>query len=145
MTTLLTTLLMIDAIVIILLVVALQQGNEGGIGSAFGSGDSAGFFGASGGVTFIVRATWVAGALFFILTTSLAWVKTHDHFGVGRELDSLVTEGAGDTAPASIEAVGTDSALGTAVLTATETSMEIAPAEAATVVPAETPAPTVIP
>lgn len=87
---LLTALLIIVAFVLIVLIIALQHGNEGGIGSAFGSGNSAGFFGASGGVSLIIRATWICGALFFGLSTALAWVKTHDHFGVSREIDTIL-------------------------------------------------------
>ena len=92
---LLTTLLLIDCIVLMILIIALQHGNEGGIGSAFGSGNSTGFFGASGGVSLIVRATWVAGILFFGIATTLSWVKTHEHFGVGREIDSLLGSESG--------------------------------------------------
>lgn len=90
MITFLTVLLVIDVLVLMLLVVGLQHGNEGGMGSAFGSGNSAGFFGASGGVSFIVRATWIAGALFFVLALSLAWLKTREHYGVGREVEKLL-------------------------------------------------------
>lgn len=113
---LLTTLLVLVSLVLILLIVALQHGNEGGIGSAFGGGNSAGFFGASGGVTLIVRATWIFGASFFILSTALAWVKTYDKFGVTRELESAISD--------SIEAPAQSPA--------------IAPAEPATTEPATT-------
>jgi protein translocase SecG subunit len=88
---LLTALLIFVSLVLIVLIIALQHGNEGGIGSAFGGGNSAGFFGASGGVTLIVRATWIFGAAFFFLSTTLAWVKTHEKFGVTRELDSALS------------------------------------------------------
>ncbi|MEN9825177.1 MAG: hypothetical protein RI953_922 [Pseudomonadota bacterium] len=87
---LLTALLVFVSLVLIVLIIALQHGNEGGIGSAFGGGNSAGFFGASGGVALIVRATWIFGAAFFFLSTALAWVKTHEKFGVTRELDSAL-------------------------------------------------------
>ncbi len=92
MITFLTILLVIDVLVLMILVVGLQHGNEGGMGSAFGAGNSAGFFGASGGVSFIVRATWIAGALFFALSLSLAWLKTHEHYGVGREVEKLLKD-----------------------------------------------------
>ncbi|MEY4064730.1 MAG: hypothetical protein RIR26_938 [Pseudomonadota bacterium] len=88
---LLTAALVFVSVVLIVLIVALQHGNEGGIGSAFGGGNSAGFFGASGGVALIVRATWIFGAAFFVLSTALAWVKTHEKFGVSRELDSALS------------------------------------------------------
>ncbi len=98
---LLTALLVFVSIVLIVLIVALQHGNEGGIGSAFGGGNSAGFFGASGGVALIVRATWVFGAAFFVLSTALAWVKTYDKFGVTRELESVISEGVETPADSS--------------------------------------------
>lgn len=90
MATFLTILLIVDVLVLMILIVGLQQGSEGGMGSAFGSGNSAGFFGASGGVSFIVKATWTTGTLFFVLAFSLAWLKTHEHFGVGREMNRLL-------------------------------------------------------
>lgn len=98
---LLTALLVFVSIVLIVLIVALQHGNEGGIGSAFGGGNSAGFFGASGGVALIVRATWIFGAAFFGLSTALAWVKTHEKFGVTRELDTALSVTPTPTAAAS--------------------------------------------
>ena len=95
---LLTFLLIAVALILILLIIALQHGNEGGIGSAFGSGNSAGFFGASGGVSLITRATWGFGFAFFVIAMSLAWVKTHNHFGVGREIEGLL----GEESPSSV-------------------------------------------
>ena len=97
--TFLTVLLVIVCIVMIFLVIILQQGNEGGIGSAFGSGNSTGFFGASGGVSLIVRATWICGALFFVLATGLAWVKTRQHFGVTTELERSLQNAPGAKIP----------------------------------------------
>lgn len=85
--TLLTTLLVIDSLVLIFLVVALQQGNEGGMSSSLGSGNSQGFFGASGGVQGIIRATWICGVLFFVLAMSAAWTKTREHYAVKSNLE----------------------------------------------------------
>lgn len=90
--TVLTILLIITAFVLLILVTVFQHGNEGGIGTAFGAGNSAGFFGASGGVNVIVKATWICGVLFFGLSTGLAWVKTHESFGVSREIDSVLDD-----------------------------------------------------
>lgn len=88
--TFLTVLLVLDALIIILLVIFLQSGNEGGIGSAFGAGNSAGFFGASGGVSFIVKGTWVAGALFFVLSLTLSKVKTEIYApDIGAKVEDL--------------------------------------------------------
>ncbi len=104
LSTVLTVLLILTVIVLLVLITVFQHGNEGGIGSAFGSGNSAGFFGASGGANIIVRATWVCGTLFFVLATGLAWVRTHDSFAVSREIDSAIDsplfdeiDDAGDT------------------------------------------------
>lgn len=121
LSTLLTVLLTIDAILLILLIIGLQQGPEGGIGSAFGGGNSAGFFGASGGVSFIVRATWICGGLFFALSLALSWVKTREHFSVGRELEADIPGFVTPTPEATAVPDGatTDGTLGTPAPAAT--------------------------
>lgn len=91
LSSILTTLLIIDAIVLIFLIVVLQQGNEGGIGGAFGGGNTTGFFGASGGVKLIVRATWICGFLFFVLATSSSWVRTHDRYELKNQLEKTLS------------------------------------------------------
>jgi protein translocase SecG subunit len=88
----LTVLLILNVLILLVLVTVFQHGNEGGIGSSLGGGNSSGFFGASGGVNIIVRATWVAGISFFVLSISLAWLKTNESFGVSKEIDSLLEE-----------------------------------------------------
>jgi preprotein translocase subunit SecG len=88
----LTFLLVVTGFALIVLIIALQQGSEGGVGGAFGGGNSAGFFGASGGVSLIVKSTWVFIALFIGLSMSLAWLKTHEKFGVSRELNNSLLE-----------------------------------------------------
>jgi preprotein translocase subunit SecG len=111
---LLTVLLIFVALVLIVLIIVLQHGNEGGIGSAFGSGNSAGFFGASGGVSLIIRATWIFGALFFATAMALSWVKTREHFGVGREIKGLLgsdpSPAASPTPGVSVSPVGSQNA-----------------------------------
>jgi preprotein translocase subunit SecG len=90
LTGILTALLLLNIVVLIVLITVFQHGNEGGIGSSFGGGNSAGFFGASGGANIIIRATWVAGATFFLISLSLAWLRTNESFGVSKEIDSLL-------------------------------------------------------
>jgi preprotein translocase subunit SecG len=90
--TLLTTLLIINSIVLIFLIVVLQQGNEGGLGGSLGGGNSQGFFGASGGVKTIIRATWICGVLFFGLAMSSAWVKTHERYELKNNLEKSLSE-----------------------------------------------------
>lgn len=98
--TLLTTLLIIDALVLIVLIIALQQGNEGGLGGAFGGGNTTGFFGATGGVKLIIRATWVCGILFFVLAISSSWVRTHNKYELKNQLEkSLMAPSASTTSP----------------------------------------------
>lgn len=138
----LTTLLIIDTLVLIVLVVALQQGSEGGIGAAFGSGNSTGFFGASGGVDFIVRGTWIAGALFLILSTSLAWYRTHEKFGVGRELDENIELLEGATKKSDSPTSDNSATPGSVGTPATESLTPVAsPADATPVPTAATPSP----
>jgi preprotein translocase subunit SecG len=90
--TLLTTLLIINAIVLVFLIVVLQQGSEGGISGTLGGGNSQGFFGASGGVKSIIRATWICGILFFALAMASAWVKTHDRYALKNSLEKTLSE-----------------------------------------------------
>jgi preprotein translocase subunit SecG len=88
----LSTLLILDAFILIILIIVLQHGNEGGFGGAFGGGNTSGFFGASGGVGFIIKATWVCGTLFFLLAGASAWVKTHNTYGVRNEIEKSLTQ-----------------------------------------------------
>lgn len=90
--TLLTTLLIIDAVVLFFLVLIFQHGNEGGLGSSLGGGNSTGMFGASGGVKLIVRATWICGALFFILALGTSWVRTHERYTMKNEIEKTLSE-----------------------------------------------------
>lgn len=103
--TLLTTLLIIDALVLIVLIIALQQGNEGGLGGAFGGGNTTGFFGATGGVKLIVRATWICGILFFVLAISSSWLRTHNKYELKNQLEKSLSTSAAtlpvETAPAA--------------------------------------------
>lgn len=90
--TLLTTFLILDAIVLFFLILVFQHGNEGGFGGSLGGGNSTGMFGASGGVKFITRATWICGALFFILALSTSWVKTHDRYALKNDIEKSLTQ-----------------------------------------------------
>lgn len=96
----LTTLLILTVLILIILITVFQHGNEGGIGSSLGGGNSSGFFGASGGANIIVKATWVTGGLFFLLSLTLAWVKTNQSFAVSSEIDNLLSEPAASPTPA---------------------------------------------
>lgn len=99
--TFLTTLLIINAIVLIFLIIVFQHGNEGGIGGSLGGGNSSGFFGATGGVKTIVRATWVCGILFFVLAMATAWVRTHDRYKIKSDVEKSLTMPLAPAAPAT--------------------------------------------
>jgi preprotein translocase subunit SecG len=90
--TLLTTLLIINAIVLIFLIVVLQHGNEGGLGGSLGGGNAQGFFGASGGVKGIIRATWIFGILFFVLAMTSTWIKTHERYALKNRIESKLSQ-----------------------------------------------------
>ena len=54
-----------------ILVVLIQGGNQGGIGAAFGGGNSSGVFGATGATTFLGKLTYGAASVFMITSISL--------------------------------------------------------------------------
>lgn len=54
-----------------ILVVLVQGGNQGGVGAAFGGGNSSGVFGATGATTILGKMTYGAAAIFMITSISL--------------------------------------------------------------------------
>jgi preprotein translocase subunit SecG len=65
----LVTIIHITVAMFLILVVLVQAGNAGGVGAAFGSGNSSGVFGATGANKFLSNMTYVAATLF--MATSL--------------------------------------------------------------------------
>ena len=61
------------------LVVLVQSGNAGGVGAAFGGGNSSGVFGASGAQSLLAKLTYAAAAVFMV--TSLTLTKMQSHGG----------------------------------------------------------------
>jgi preprotein translocase subunit SecG len=55
-----------------ILVVLVQGGNQGGVGAAFGGGNTQGVFGATGATSFLGKLTYGAAAIF--MTTSILLV-----------------------------------------------------------------------
>ena len=73
----------------IILVVLIQGGNQGGMGAAFGGGNSQGVFGASGATSFLGKLTYGASFLFVILSLMLAKMQGHGgETGLGDKLKS---------------------------------------------------------
>lgn len=54
-----------------IVVVLIQGGNQGGIGAAFGGGNTQGFFGATGATTFLGKLTYAAGLIFVFTSITL--------------------------------------------------------------------------
>lgn len=87
LSTVLTVFLILDLILLLIFIIGLQQGTDGGMAATLGgSGNTGGFFGASGGIDLIVGLTWILGLGFFALSLSLAWVKTNEYYSVSSEL-----------------------------------------------------------
>lgn len=70
----LLTVIHISAALFMILVVLIQGGNQGGIGAAFGGGNSQGVFGAGGATSFLGKVTYAVAAIFMV--TSI-WLSIH--------------------------------------------------------------------
>ncbi len=71
-------------------VVLIQGGNQGGIGAAFGGGNSSGVFGATGATSILGKMTYGAAIIFMITSISLTVIQ-----GKGGDIglkDKLKTE-----------------------------------------------------
>ena len=67
----LITILHVIVCLFLMLTVLLQSGKGGGMGAAFGGGNAATVFGASGASSFLKRLTAIAGTIF--ISTSEMW------------------------------------------------------------------------
>ncbi len=90
------------AVISIIGLVLLQQGKGADAGAAFGGGNSAGLFGASGSANFLSRATAIAAAVFFCTSLALTWIsnRTARSAGVVESVPSVPAApatGAADT------------------------------------------------
>ena len=73
-----------------IIVVLIQGGNAGGIGAAFGGGNSQGFFGASGANTFLSRLTYVCAGIFMITSVTLSVMQSNSgKTGLTEKLEKL--------------------------------------------------------
>ena len=71
----LVTVVHIVVALFMILVVLLQGGNQGGMGAAFGGGNSSGVFGATGATTLLGKITYVAAAIFMVTSVWLTIIK----------------------------------------------------------------------
>jgi preprotein translocase subunit SecG len=88
------------AVVAIIGLVLLQQGKGADAGAAFGGGNSAGLFGASGSANFLSRATAIAATVFFCTSLALTWMsnRTARSAGVVESAPTVPAVPAGGTA-----------------------------------------------
>ena len=70
----------------IILVVLIQGGNQGGVGAAFGGGNTQGVFGATGATSFLGKLTYVAAALFMITSISLTILQGGGKTGLAEKM-----------------------------------------------------------
>lgn len=66
------TVIHILAAIFMILVIIVQGGNSGGVGAAFGGGNSQGVFGASGAQSFLGKVTYGVALIFMITSISLS-------------------------------------------------------------------------
>lgn len=86
-----------------ILVVLMQGGNAGGIGAAFGGGNSQGFFGASGATSFLGKVTYACAGVFMATSIWLSVIQS-DSGDIGlkeklQQLDSSQQDGLKEPAP----------------------------------------------
>lgn len=67
----LVTVIHVLVAVFMILVVLLQGGNQGGVGAAFGGGNSQGVFGATGATSFFGKLTYGAAVVFMLTSITL--------------------------------------------------------------------------
>jgi preprotein translocase subunit SecG len=88
--------------VFMILVVLVQGGHQGGVGAAFGGGNTQGVFGASGATSFLGKLTYGAAGIFMITSISLTVLQG----GRGKVgLSEKLKVEAESSAPAQPEAV----------------------------------------
>lgn len=85
-----------------ILVVLIQGGNQGGIGAAFGGGNSQGVFGASGATSFLGKLTYAAAMVFMTTSVALAIIQGKGgDVGLSDKLKAKSAETQGVVAPDS--------------------------------------------
>ncbi len=70
-----------------ILVVLVQGGNQGGVGAAFGGGNTQGVFGASGATSFLGKLTYAAAFIFMITSISLVVLQGGNRIGLSHKLE----------------------------------------------------------
>ena len=66
------TVIHVTVALFMILVVLVQGGNSGGVGAAFGGGNSSGFFGATGATSLFGKLTYGAAGIFMLSSITLS-------------------------------------------------------------------------
>lgn len=88
----LVTVVHIAVAVFMILVVLVQGGNSGGVGAAFGGGNTQGLFGASGANSFLGNLTYAAAAIFMATSVVLVILQGGQTPGLKSEIKSKAAE-----------------------------------------------------
>jgi preprotein translocase subunit SecG len=84
------------------LVVLLQGGSQGGVGAAFGGGNSQGLFGATGATSFLGKLTYGAALIFMVTSITLTIQQGKSgKVGLKERLSNGSTPVPAETLPAS--------------------------------------------
>jgi len=93
----LVTVIHILVALFMILVVLVQGGNQGGIGAAFGGGNTQGVFGAAGATTFLGKLTYGAAIIFMMTSISLTILQgTGGNVGFADKLKRQQTDHKAD-------------------------------------------------
>ena len=134
MTSLLTILHVLTCL-FLMLTVLLQEGKGGGMGGAFGGGNSATVFGGSGASSFLQKITAGAGCVFMATSMILAFLASHN------SSDALEKFGEQQSELARQKEAAKDNALKSQGSNGSAAQVEQGSASVMMSTPAETPAP----
>ncbi len=98
------------AALFLIFVIIIQGGNSGGVGAAFGGGNSTGLFGASGATSFLGKVTYGMAGIFMLSSIVLSVrAGSSGKTGLGTRLEQAAgkTESATPAEPAAAPAPAT--------------------------------------
>ena len=75
-----------------ILVVLVQGGNQGGVGAAFGGGNTQGVFGATGATSFLGKLTYMAAIIFMVTSIVLVMLQGGHKIGLKEKLEKQETQ-----------------------------------------------------
>ena len=91
-----------------ILVVLVQGGNQGGVGAAFGGGNTQGVFGATGATSFLGKLTYSAALIFMITSIILVVFQGGHKIGLKEKLEKQQTQEEPVVAPTDDQSLPLD-------------------------------------